>query len=79
MLASQISPQWAPPSERPKTDWGCSIISRIVVEVALRVAEQRQVDEALAAALEHHVVGDLVRVRPSRSAMAAMLFSGPGS
>jgi hypothetical protein len=29
MLASQISPQWAPPSERPKTAFSCCIIVRM--------------------------------------------------
>ncbi len=48
-------------------------------EVAVGVAQDREVEQGLTVVLEQDVVGDLDRRRPSRWAMAATLASGAGS
>ena len=61
MLTSQMSPQWAPPSDRPSTVRGWVIISRMRLVVVVDVAGERGEQEGLAVALEQPVEGDLLR------------------
>ena len=77
MLASQITPQCAPPSPRPSALVGCRIISRIGSCVEVRVAEQRPQQQLAPVVLEQQVV----EVRPTgrrRPARPARRCSGPG-
>ena len=64
-----------------ETDHGVGVREHLAgrVEVAVAVVEGRQVQERLPAVAQQHVVREVERSRPSRSARAAMLDAGSGS
>ena len=64
MVASQMSPQCAPPSDRPSTDWGLVHHLADGVVVVVDVARERREQQRLAVALEQPVEGDLLRWAP---------------
>ena len=79
MLASQMRPQWAPPSLRPSTVFAGGHHLPDGLVVAVDVARQRREEQRLAVALEQPVEDDLLRRRPSVRRQPAALASGGGS
>ena len=78
--ASQMVPQWAPPSDSEFT-----VSSRFLqrfeeVQIAVGVVEDREIDEARAVVLHQQIVGVLAPAdTPAAAARAAMVSSCVGS